>query len=206
MKTDSFRRRFSERQYSRIQKIRSVPHLNLFSKPWRELPPPGNMLTSGTVRIINPYKIGKRVRRSRSFACRHFQRMDRHYRRRKDNARRHNDHGRWNKDNRPRRPAVGEAAKTMVEDTKPLAESQKHWRSHNPVGGRAKNIGGDTKLFAERQNQSAKPCRPWSETIAILLNNKMIRRRTILPMVGKTLPLVEDTTMLAEKQRRWSKT
>jgi hypothetical protein len=79
---------------------------------------------------------------------------------------------------------------------------------------------GDMKPFTERQNQSAKPCRPWSETIVILLNNKTIRRQTILPMVGKTFPmvgkalpmvgktfpLVEDTTMFAEKQRRWSKT
>ena len=72
---------------------------------------------------------------------------------------------------------------------------------------------GDMKPFAERQKQLAKPFRPWSETIAILLNNNTIRRQAILPMVGKalpmvgkTLPMVEDTTTLAEKQTRWSKT
>jgi hypothetical protein len=71
----------------------------------------------------------------------------------------------------------------------------------------------DMKPFAERQNQSAKPFRPWSETIAILLNNNTIRRQTILPMVGKALPMVEDTQtmvddtkMLADKQRPRSKT
>jgi hypothetical protein len=58
-------------------------------------------------------------------------------------------------------------------------------------------------LMAERQNQSAKPRRPWSETIAILLINKTIRRQAILPMVGKTLPMVGDTTKLAKRQKHW---
>ena len=49
---------------------------------------------------------------------------------------------------------------------------------------------GDMKLFVERQNQSAKPFRPWSETIVIILNNNEIRRQAILPMVGGTLPMV----------------
>jgi hypothetical protein len=82
-------------------------------------------------------------------------------------------------------------------------------------------------LIAERQNQSAKPRRPWSETIAILLINKTIRRQAILPMVGRALPMVGktlpmvgetkplvgetknmvgSTTMLAERQNPWSQT
>ena len=74
---------------------------------------------------------------------------------------------------------------------------------------------GDTKLFAERQNQSAMPFRPWSETIVIILNNNEIRRQTILPMVGETLPMVgsvlpmvgeaqpmvEEMKLLAKRQR-----
>jgi hypothetical protein len=71
---------------------------------------------------------------------------------------------------------------------------------------------GDTKLFAERQNQSAKPFRPWSETIVIILNNNEIRRQAILPMVGETLPMVgetlpmvEEMKLLAKRQSRWSK-
>jgi len=39
----------------------------------------------------------------------------------------------------------------MGKDTKPLAESQKHWQSHNTVGGRAKNIGEDALTLAKRQ-------------------------------------------------------
>jgi hypothetical protein len=120
--------------------------------------------------------------------------------------RRSNDNGRRHKN-------IGEEANTMVEDTKPSAESQRHRQSHNTVGGSAKNIREDTlplseapKTLAERQNRSAKPCRPWSKTIAILLNNNTIRRQSILPMVEKALPMVEDTTKLAEKQRAWSMT
>jgi hypothetical protein len=75
---------------------------------------------------------------------------------------------------------------------------------------------GDTKLFVERQNQSAKPFRPWSETIVIVLNNNEIRRQAILPMVGSvsTLvkivlpmvgdaqPMVEEMKLLAKRQRQ----
>jgi hypothetical protein len=57
---------------------------------------------------------------------------------------------------------------------------------------------GDTKLFAERQNQSAKPFRPWSETIVIILNNNEIRRQAILPMVGETFPMVGSVSTLVK--------
>ena len=101
----------------------------------------------------------------------------------------------------------------MVGDMKPFAERQKHRRRLKNIGKEAKTMVGDMKPFAERQKQLAKPFRPWSETIAILLNNKKIHRRSILPMVGTTLPMVEDaqtmvedTKILAEKQKPWSKT
>jgi hypothetical protein len=58
---------------------------------------------------------------------------------------------------------------------------------------------GDTKLFAERQNQSAKPFRLWSETIVIILNNNEIRRRSILPMAKETLPMVEETLPMVKE-------
>jgi hypothetical protein len=40
----------------------------------------------------------------------------------------------------------------MVEDTKLLAERQKHWRRHNTRWRRDKNIGEDVLPLAKRQN------------------------------------------------------
>jgi len=64
---------------------------------------------------------------------------------------------------------------------------------------------GDTKLFAERQNQSAMPFRPWSETIVIILNNNEIRRQAILPMVEETLPMVGDAQPMVEEMKLLAK-
>jgi hypothetical protein len=93
--------------------------------------------------------------------------------------------------------------KNFGAEIKTFAKRQKLWRRHKYLQRRDKNIGGDTMLIAERQKQSAKPRRPWSETITILLINKTIRRQAILPMVGETLPMVGDTTTFAKRQKHW---
>jgi hypothetical protein len=86
----------------------------------------------------------------------------------------------------------------LGEEPKTLAETQ--YRQQ-----RDKNICGNAMPIAERQNQSAKPYRPSSETTAILLINKAIRRRSILPMVGKTLPMVGDPKISAKTLRHWQR-
>ena len=71
----------------------------------------------------------------------------------------------------------------MVGDMKPFAERQKHLRSHNTVGGRAKNIGEDALTLAKSQKH-------WRRHEAVCGETKPIGE-ALPTMVGDDVYLIE---------------